>query len=294
MTQWCPRLVTVAIPVRNGAATIAEQLEALEAQAYPHDWEVLVVDNGSTDNTAEIVRAWGLRLRSLRVISEPRPGIGPARNRALKEARGDAMAICDADDIVQPGWLAGLVEGLREHELVGGHADMSLSNPPKVVKMRGALPTDRLPEGIGAWPFAPGGNMAVRVDVARELHGWDEMYVAGSDDIDFSWRMSRAGYSLGFAPTAVIDYRLRPGLRMLMRQFYSYGKSESLLYRQHREFGLPNYTARDFAKLWRVLGPALVRESISHNEFTRGAALRELAYRSGRIAGSAKHRVMFP
>lgn len=289
-----PSLVTVAIPVRNGAAVIGEQLAALAAQAHDGPWELVVVDNGSSDGTADVVLSHAGALPSVRVVREDRVGIGPARNRALAEARGDVLAICDADDVVQAGWLSALVRGLEDHDAVGGYADMTLANPEQVLAWRGGLPPDQLPVAIGAWPFAPGGNMAVRTDVARALGGWDETYVGGSDDVDFSWRLVRAGYRLGFAPDAVIAYRVRAGLRGLMRQFWQYGLTESLLYSRHREHGLPTYSVRALLRLWRGLAPSIVKGLLVGDVTQRGIALRKLAYHGGRFAGSLKHRVVFP
>ena len=289
-----PALVTVAIPVRNGATVIAPQLAALAGQEYDHPWELLVIDNGSTDGTAEVVAGFASSLPSLRVVREDRAGIGPARNRALSEARGDLLAICDADDVVQPGWLAAIVKGLEEHDAVGGFADMTLANPPQLLAWRGTLPADQLPLAIGAWPFAPGCNMAVRTEVARALGGWDETYVAGSDDVDFSWRLVRAGYRLGFAPDAVVAYRVREGLRGMMRQFWHYGRTESLLYRRHREHGLPTYSIRQLLRFWRWLAPSIIRGVLSGDVTERGIALRKLAYHGGRFVGSLQQRVVFP
>ena len=294
MTDTSPHLVTVAIPVRNGASVIAEQLQALSEQSCPVAWELLVIDNGSTDGTDAVVQGFASKLPDLRVVREDRVGIGPARNRALAEARGDLLAICDADDVVQPGWLAALVAAITSYDAVGGYADMTIANPPQVLAWRGTLPADQLPVAIGAWPFAPGGNIIIRVDVARALGGWDETFVGGSDDVDFSWRLVRAGYRLGFAPDAVISYRVRAGLRGLMRQFWQYGRTESLLYSRHREHGLPTYSVWALVRLWRGLAPSIVRGLLSRDLTARGVALRKLAYHAGRFAGSVKTRVVFP
>jgi glycosyltransferase involved in cell wall biosynthesis len=96
---WWPSLaeplVTAAIPVRDGEAYLAEAIESVLAQSRPCD-QVIVVDNGSSDRSAEIAAGFGAPVE---VVSEPRPGIGAARNAALRAARGDYFAFLDADDL---------------------------------------------------------------------------------------------------------------------------------------------------------------------------------------------------
>jgi glycosyltransferase involved in cell wall biosynthesis len=88
-------LVTAAIPVRDGEAYLAEAIESVLAQSRPCD-QLIVVDNGSSDRSAEIAAGFG---PAVEIVSEPRPGIGAARNAALRAARGDYLAFLDADDL---------------------------------------------------------------------------------------------------------------------------------------------------------------------------------------------------
>jgi glycosyltransferase involved in cell wall biosynthesis len=286
-----PHLVTVAIPVRNGAHVIAEQLSALSAQDYAGAWELLVVDNGSTDDTVAVVEATRSRFASLRIVSESRPGIGPARNRALAEAGGELMAICDADDVVQPGWLRAMVSAAADNALVGGRCRADLISPTLVVTWRGELPADRLPRAIDAHPFAPGGNCAVWVDVAKSVGGWDESFVAGADDVDFSWRIAKAGHNLGFAPDAVLAYRYRDGLRALVSQFFRYGVTEVPLHRRHLDWDLRTYRLRDLLAVWWALAR---RTSELRSQPQRGIWLRDASYHAGRLVGSVRNRHLLP
>jgi len=90
--------VTAAIPVRDGEAYLAEAIESILAQSRPCD-QVVVVDNGSSDRSAEIAAGFA---PAVEVVHEPRPGIGAARNAALRAARGDLVAFLDADDLWEP------------------------------------------------------------------------------------------------------------------------------------------------------------------------------------------------
>ena len=100
--------LSVVIPARNEAATIVEQLDALAAQEWSGSWEVVVVDNGSTDATPDVVTAYGAREPRVRLVQAlERAGLNYARNVGIEATHGRAFALCDADDLVAPGWVAG-------------------------------------------------------------------------------------------------------------------------------------------------------------------------------------------
>ena len=119
-----PRSVSVVIPAYNAAATLAEQLEALAAQQYEDDWEVVIADNGSTDGTADLARRYRPRFKAL----SARRRRAAARALLPAQRRGDsrprrAAAYCDADDVVAPGWLQAMADAARHYDLIGGWLD---------------------------------------------------------------------------------------------------------------------------------------------------------------------------
>lgn len=282
-----PRLVSVCIPSLDPGPLLAEQLAALAAQSYGGAWEVVILDNGSTDGSDADALAWAGRLPGLRVERVAERGISNVRNAARRFARGDLLAFCDADDVVAPGWLAALAAAAEAHDIVGGLLDDATLNPPHVVRWRGAIPRDGLMRPLGHLPFAPGGNCAVWADVVDALGGWDTGYVAGSDDVDFSWRAQERGYTVGYAPGAVLAYRYRADRRNLYRQFFRYGRTEALL---QRRFAVPRQSVVDVVRVWARLlrrAPAL-RRADDH----RVILLRELAYHAGRLWGSVRERTV--
>ena len=125
--------LSVILPCYNGAETIAVQLNALVQQQWSEDWEVIVVNNGSTDNSVEIVEEYRDRL-PLRIVNahtppEPRLGVTHSYNVGIKAAIGNAIAFCEADDEVTPGWLGAMAEALTHHDLVDGPLDYVKLNP---------------------------------------------------------------------------------------------------------------------------------------------------------------------
>jgi cellulose synthase/poly-beta-1,6-N-acetylglucosamine synthase-like glycosyltransferase len=220
-------VVSVVIAARDAAATIGDQLDALARQRVEVPWEVVVSDNGSTDATAAVVRSHASALPSLRVVdASAARGAGGARNVGVEAARGSIVAFCDADDIVDDGWLAGIVAAMRDHDFVGCTWGMSRLNPehPEGLTMG---PTFRL-ETLPHLAFAGAGAMAVRRHVFLAVGGFDTSLPIG-EDTDLSWRIQLAGTPLGEAPNAIVHIRERSELGATLRQWYRYGRAERQL-----------------------------------------------------------------
>lgn len=159
-------LVTAAIPVRDGETYLAEAIESVLAQTRPCD-QIVVVDNGSGDRSAEIARGFG---PPVEVVAEPRAGIGIARNAAVGAARGDFIAFLDADDLWTPEKTRVQLEAFAvrpELSLVFGHvrqfagaelseeerSSLRLPAAPQPGAHTGAMMARREAiEAIGPWP----------------------------------------------------------------------------------------------------------------------------------------------
>ncbi len=117
--------LSVILPCFNGAKTIAVQLEALVQQCWSEPWELVVVNNGSTDNSMQIVESYRDRLPNLRIVNAhvppaPRLGVSHSYNVGVQAAKGDAVAFCEADDEVAPDWLATVGTALDRYDFVSG------------------------------------------------------------------------------------------------------------------------------------------------------------------------------
>jgi GT2 family glycosyltransferase len=278
------------MPVRDAADLVAHQLAALQAQTYA-DFEVVVADNGSTDHTVETVHraAGSLRLRV--VDASQRPGVSHARNVGARHATAAKILFCDADDVAYPGWVAGLAAALDEADLVGGHLEVTGVNPPRVLGWSGSPTHKGLPVTMRYLPYAVGANLGLRRAVLDCVGEFDESYVGGHEEVDLAWKAQHAGMRLGFAPDAVIHYRLRGSLRGMARQRYWYGRSYAQLYRAFRGSGVTPTPLRRELRFYVMLVRSLPRD-VRHGRF--GFWLGTAAWTMGRLAGDFRFRVRCP
>jgi cellulose synthase/poly-beta-1,6-N-acetylglucosamine synthase-like glycosyltransferase len=278
-----PSTVSVVVPAYNAATTLAEQLEALAAQQYDGDWELVIVDNGSTDGTADLARRYRQRFKAFTLVDcGSRRGHSAPRNAGAIAARGELLAYCDADDVVAPGWLQAMADAARHYDLIGGWLDVRLLNDDATRSWHQPWPRDRLRSWL--LPYAVSANLAIWADVLRDLGGWSSEYEAGGEDTELSWRAQLAGYRLGFAPDAVVSYRYRSGLWETARQAYAIGVNcEQIL--------------RDFTVLRDGSHYSDRRAAVDQADDGEGSALGRavgraawLATRLPYLAGSRRHR----
>lgn len=258
--------ISVIVPTFNAAETVLDQLNALANQSSVTPFEVIVCDNGSTDDTLRVVQDFAATVDWLRVIdASQRKGAGAARNAGAKGAAAPLLAFCDADDVVSSGWVASMVEELERTDLAAGLVDADL------LTTRGAASVSwhtQPPIRVPFWPeFGAGAtnNLAIRASVFRDIGGFDEELLTG-EDIDLCWRAQCAGHSFSICESAVVAIRKREGRRAVFRQAVAYGKGEKLLRRKHghraREYRLevvPPLTQDE-----SPVAPRTVRTRIGH------------------------------
>jgi glycosyltransferase involved in cell wall biosynthesis len=284
-------VISVVIPVYNAADVVGEQLDALAAQTYEGEWEVVIADNGSTDGSREVVLRWSDRLPSLRVVdASDGSGAGHARNVGLAAARGDLLLFCDADDVVVPRWVAAMAAAPADCDLLGGALEDETLND-EISRSWRWRPAPQLRRTLDFLPFASSNNIGVRRRVFETVGGWNVEYLHGGEDVELCWRAQVAGHKLCYVPDAVLRVRYRRSLRSLIRQFYFYGIATPRLYRDFRSHGVPpkplGASAREWLRLLIRL-PDLVRSSRA-----RGTWIRLFATACGRIRGSVRYRVVY-
>jgi glycosyltransferase involved in cell wall biosynthesis len=235
--------ISVVLRARNASATIGEQLAALHGQRCAPPWELIVVDNGSTDDTPAVVQQWQHHT-DLRLISAPQlRSTSFATNAGVHASRANKVLLCDADDVVTPTWVAAMSRVLDEFDLAGGALDYTSLNPGRVVSTRARQQTFELPSWRGV-AYGIGASLGFRRDAFDTVGGFDEEFrPVGAEDMDFCIRAHDLGLTIGFAADAVVRYRLRSDLRGFLRQQHNYGAGAERLIAKH-----PRDAARDSAR----------------------------------------------
>lgn len=246
--------LSVVVPVYNVAATVRAALDALCAQEWDGEWEIVVVDNGSTDETPAILAEYVAAHPRLRVVPAPDGrGVNFARNRGIESARADHLAICDGDDVVGPRWVAAMGDALRSHRLVTGPIDVRSLNPEWLVRTRGEFPNDAPRTYYGIFPLAAGGNMGIHRAVWDSVGRFRNDIFGAVDDIEFCLRAWQAGVDVAFAPDAVIAYRYRAEPMALWRHGRFYGKGKPLIAKTLYDLGLATPSRFAGWKSWATL-----------------------------------------
>ncbi len=223
--------VSVVVCAYNAERTMDACLASLKALDYP-DYEVIVVNDGSTDKTLEISE----RYPYCKIISQVNKGLSVARNVGAEAATGEIVAYTDSDCVADPDWLNYLVGKMISSDLVacGGPnvPPPEDSLVPAAVAVSPGGPTHVLVSDDVAEHIA-GCNMAFRRDVLLGLGGFDPLYRAAGDDVDICWRFQDAGYTIGFSPSAVVWHFRRNTVKAYIGQQKGYGKAEALVYGKH-------------------------------------------------------------
>ena len=277
------------VPAHNEERHLGEQLNALLAQPWPGDWEVIVVDNRSTDGTAELVERYAiLDSRVSLVRADERADKSYAMNVAVGHASADVIAFCDADDVVAQGWLEAMAQGLAHGEVVTGPNELDALNPAWLAESRGRSSDEPTGTFFGIFPFVRGNNFGVRKATWFLLDGMSEAYHP-VEDIEFSLRCWLNDIEVVGLPTAVVHYRYRSAARVLWRQGFAYGSHRPVIARLLKEAGKPTPPRFSGWKSWIMLVvrlPSLVTRS------GRATWVWIAANRFGQVVGSVRYRVV--
>jgi len=234
--------VSVIVCAYNGALTLAACLESLAKIDYP-DYEIILVDDGSTDNTSEIAG----HFPQVRYIKQSNHGLSHARNSGAAAARGEIFAYTDSDCMADRDWLYYLISTLQTGKYAGvGGPNVSPPAQNWVQACVAAAPggpshvllTDTIAEHI------PGCNMAWYRWAFESVGGFDIEYHKAGDDVDFCWRVQQAGHEIAFSPTAIVWHHRRFTLAAFQKQQEGYGEAESMLRFKHLIFFGPTGTAK--------------------------------------------------
>jgi glycosyltransferase involved in cell wall biosynthesis len=222
--------VTVVIPVRDSREDLKSCLEALRRQTVPAD-EILVVDDGSSDGTAEAAAE-----RGARVVRQDRLGASRARNRGVAESSGEYVCFLDADCIAEPTWLAELCRPLRNDRSISGTIGRYETDQSSLIARFVQLEVEgryRRMTGQDRIDFLNSGTCAFRRDVIAR-YPYDPEFQR-LEDVELSFRLSRGGEAMVYVPAAIVKHRHPESFRALLRRKFNYARYAVSLYRRYPE-----------------------------------------------------------
>ena len=282
--------LSVVIPCFNAASTIAAQLEAFTKQQCSEIWEIIIADNGSTDESLSIVKQYQQNLPNLRIVDASlTKGSAHARNVGASVALSENLAFCDADDEVTPGWVAAMIDALSKHDFVAGCSDYSKLNEPWIVKCCGVREANGIKEYI-YFPYAAGNNLGIKRACHNRVGGFDETMLL-LQDIDYCWRIQKIGIKLEPASNAVIFFRFRNTVKGMYRRCWSLACYDILLHQKHQKMGMPKLIKwRDLSKDAAILPLKFLVKVRDKESFVRW--LLDLAWLGGHFQGCFKYNYL--
>ncbi|NNM27978.1 MAG: glycosyltransferase, partial [Akkermansiaceae bacterium] len=228
-----PPRISVVVCTFNGAERLKACLAACLAIDFP-DFEVLVIDDGSTDRTRAVVA----ECTGARYIHQDHAGLSAARNRGAREASGEIIAYTDDDCEPDRDWLFWLARAFADPATAAAGGPNLPPVPDgcqeAVVAAAPGAPSHVLLDDTNA-EHLPGCNLALRRASLEQAGGFREQFTTAGDDVDLCWRFLDRGWRLTFAPCAFVWHRRRPTLPRFLLQQLRYGRAEALLYEAHPE-----------------------------------------------------------
>jgi glycosyltransferase involved in cell wall biosynthesis len=282
----------VVIPFRNAARHISHQFEALAQQDFAGTWEVIAVDNGSSDESRQLAEAFTDRLDLHIVDAAERSGAAWATNVGVRHASGRKLIFIDADDEVTAGYLSAMAVALDEHDFIISAFDHETLNPDWMRSAQRGFsrdPENPLVDHFGVLPSA-GGSVGVTRTAFEAVGGFPEdfprMY-----DIAMSWEVQFRGTSLHHVSEAVCRVRHRDTLRGLFRQSLAGASCAPLLYKRYGTAGMRRRTVPQVLRSWARL---MIKLAQARTKTELAPLVVQLGRELGRLSGSVRHHVFFP
>jgi cellulose synthase/poly-beta-1,6-N-acetylglucosamine synthase-like glycosyltransferase len=252
-----PIEASVIIPTFNGASRIGNCLEALLEQTAGRDVEILVVNDGSSDNTFDVVR----RYSTVVLINQANSGPAAARNRGALESSGKVILFTDDDCIAAPHWLNSMLQPFCDPEVVGAKGAYRTRQKSLVARFVQIEYEDRyrLMSGADAIDFIDTYSAAFRRERFFEMDGYDTSFpVACAEDVELSYRMANSGWKMKFAPDAIV-YHTHPGtLRAYAEKKYKFAFWRVMAVRKNPGKGIKDSHTPQLMKFQLLFAPALL------------------------------------
>lgn len=294
--------ITVLICARNASRHLEKAIPAALNQDYPrHRFHVMVVDNGSTDGTAETAKRLGAIVKPF-----PRPGVVFARQYSWKIAKSELIAWLDADCEPPRDWLRRLAHQLKHHPELGAVGVRLVGGLPKTLAEKHImeakiLDTDRFwTRNALQWPFVVTAGMMARRTALAEINGFDlRMGTSTGEDADLCWSLERAGWKVEYNRSVEIIHHHRSSIMAMMKQAHWYGRGSAETFAKwKKELGWWRFTDwTPYRRLaWGLLAaiPALCFAGDRYERWKPTLeVLDSLAFLTGKWRNSLKKRQFF-
>jgi GT2 family glycosyltransferase/predicted nucleotidyltransferase len=223
--------VSVVVPARNAAGSIGDCVRSLLALDYPSErLELVVVNNGSSDETRSVLETFG---SAIRIVDEPRPGRSHARNAGIRASSGEIVAFTDADCTAERGWLTGLVRPLRDRGVGVAGGPILSRRPATPIELFGQWIHDHRRALLELQPpYAITMSWASRRAVLDEVGLFDPGFPR-CEDVELAYRIGERGFAFAFAPDAVVHHRNERTVRGLWREGFLHGYFAVPVLRRH-------------------------------------------------------------
>lgn len=229
--------LSLILPVHNSEATLGDQLEALAAETWPGDWELIICDNGSTDASLDIARRYNGRIPNLHFVdASGRRGASYARNKGVEVARGETVAFIDADDVIGRGWIAAIAEASESHDFMASRFEYQKLCETPEQDYGGGTQIDGIQHMWWPpfYPYSGACGIAIRKTLHEEIGGFDEKWPR-LQDAEYCIRLHRHGARLQFVPDALMHIRNRATYKGIFHQAELWGQYNVLLYKHYRQ-----------------------------------------------------------
>ena len=285
--------LSVIVTTHNREDLVEDTLASLAEQEWDGDWDILLVDNDSTDATPEILERWADKMPApTRILhADERPSICYVRNTAVEATDATSIVFIDDDDVVGQGFVAAMGTALREHEFIGASRDLAALNSADEASYRGGEGMEERNDLFGV-PIVPGGGCGCRRDVWLRLGGNDEDLGYGAEDAGLSIAVYLDGIDTVFVDDAPYHVRHRTTVRSAYRQGVIFAVAHVLLVKRHRaELGIH---ADPLGRVMRGWAGLVRRLPMLRRSETRAVWMWQLGRRVGRIKGSITERTWYP
>ncbi len=279
--------VSIVVPVHNAASALPRLMASLRGQTYPRErFEVILVDNKSTDGSAETMCGFG----DAACLSQTRCQTpGATRNVGIEAAQGEIVALIDADCWAHRDWLASGVKALVEGKLdrIAGRVAFVLSPRPNLYELYDSAVNFGQPDFV-ARGWSGTGNLFVRREVFSEI-GLLDPVLRSAEDCEFGLRATAAGKSLGYAPAALVYHRARTRFSSLVKKWMRTEYGAAQVWRRHGLMELHLWSRkanwRPLFGTWKSFPPEVRRNRHLRLAFDLLSNVLRYAGNAGNLAG---------